>query len=184
MLISDIIARIDELKPNKYTSATKLNWINHVDGIIWNEIYKHTAFTDIMRQAGVSAYNLPEGVDFNLVTDVYVDGKPIYLITYENFETTGYFRGTDGKLNIYPAPTVSDVSPGLRIVYRVPFTPHSATSEQAYMPAPHDKAYDDYIAAMIDKYNRDMDGYNNNTAFFNNSMKEYAEWYFNRRQEE
>lgn len=184
MLISDIIARIDELKPNKYTSATKLNWINHVDGIIWNEIYKHTAFTDIMRQAGVSVYNLPEGVNFEHVTNVYINGNDIYKISHRDFETTGYYRGTDGKLNIYPVPTEDDTSPKLRIAYRLPFAPHTDNTEDAFIPSPYDKAYDDYLMAMFSKYNDDMDGYSNYSAFFNNDIKEYADWYNDHKQEE
>jgi len=177
MLISAIITRIDELKPNGYTSTTKLGWINQVDGMIWNEIYKHTGFSDILRLANTAAYALPTGVDFNLVTEVYVDGEPILPITFKDFETTGYYRGTDGKLNIYPVPTASDTVAGLREVHRLPFVPHTAISESIYMPVPYDKAYDDYICAMIDKYNQDMEGYNNNMSFYNADTKEFAAWY-------
>jgi hypothetical protein len=45
------------------------------------------------------------------------------------------------------------------------------------MQPPFDKAYDDYIAAMIDKYNLDMEGYNNNVNFYNAGIKEYIDWY-------
>ena len=182
MKISEIIARVDDLKPNGYSFTTKLGWINHVDGMVWNEIYKYTGFTNIARQAGVSAYDLPVGVDFNLVTNVYVDGKEIYLISHRDFETTGYYRGVDGKLNIYPTPTENDAAPGLRVAYRLPFVPHTNAEEEAYIPAPYDKAYDDYIAAMIDKYNREYDEYNNNMNFYNNSIKEYAVWYNNHKE--
>jgi len=176
MLISAIITRIDELKPNHYTETTKLSWINQVDGIVWNEIYKYTSFSDVLRLANTAGYALPTGVDFGLVTEVYVDGEPIHLITYKDFETTGYYRGVDGKLNIYPVPTINDVTAGLRIVYRTPFAPHTAVTNEAYLPAPFDIAYDDYISAMIDKYNQEFDGYNNNMGFYNNNLKEYAAW--------
>lgn len=183
MLISEIIARIDSLKPNKYTSAVKLGWINQVDGMIWDELYKYTEFADIMREEGVAEYELPNGVKFEMITNVYVDGMEIYKISHRDFETTGYYRGTDGKLNIYPVPTEDDTEAGLRIAYRMPFTPHEEDTEDVFMQPPFDKAYDDYIAAMIDKYNLDMDGYNNNMAFYNNSVKEYIDWYNDHKQE-
>ena len=177
MLISAKITQIDELKPNSYSSPTKLGWINYVDGAVWNEIYKYTGFSDVMRLTGVAAYALPVGVDFNLVTNVYIDGEEIFKIDFKDFETTGYYRGADGKLNIYPVPTANDVTAGLRIIHRLPYVPHAATTEEAYMPGPYDKAYDDYLMAMIDKYNQEMDGYNNNLGFYNGGIKEYATWY-------
>lgn len=183
MQIKDIIARIDELKPNKYTAGTKLSWVNQVDGMIWDEIYKYTDFTDVMRQQGETAYDLPVGVKFEQVTNVYLNGKEIYKISHRDFETTGYFRGIDGKLNIYPVPTTDDTTASLRIIHRLSYEPHAADTEEAFMHPPYDKVYDDYIAAMIDKYNQDMDGYNNHTAFYNGGIKEYADWYNDHKQE-
>lgn len=184
MEISDIIARADGLKPNKYTTAAKLDWINHVDGMVWNEIYKHTGFADVLRQANTAAYDLPEGINFEQITNVYIDGKDIYKISHRDFETTGYYRGTDGKLNIYPVPNEDDTSPKMRIAYRLPFTPHEDDTEDVFIPSPYDKAYDDYLMAMFCKFNDDMDGYNNYTAFYNNDIKEYADWYNDHKQEE
>jgi hypothetical protein len=184
MRICDIITRIDGLKPNKYSSTTKLSWINQVDGMIWDELYKYTGFADIMRLEDTAAYDLPEGIKFEHITNVYVEGIEIYKISHRDFETTGYFRGTDGKLNIYPVPTEDDTEAGLRIAYRMSFTPHEEDTEDVFMQPPFDKAYDDYIAAMIDKYNLDMDGYNNNLDFYNAGIKEYADWYSDHKQEE
>ena len=184
MKISEIIARADGLKPNKYTATTKLGWINHVDGMVWDEVYKHTGFIDVPRQAGIAAYALPEGVNFEQVTNVYIDGDDIYKISHRDFETTGYYRGTDGKLNIYPVPTEDDVSPKLRIAYRLPFTLHTADTEDVFIQSPYDKAYDDYLMAMFYKFNEDMDGYSDYVAFYNNDIKEYADWYNDHKQEE
>ncbi len=152
--------------------------------MIWEEIYKHTGFTDIMRQKDIAAYDLPVGVKFEQVTNVYLDGKEIYKISHRDFETTGYFRGVDGKLNIYPVPTENDTAAGLRIAYRPPYVSHTADTEEVFMQSPYDKAYDDYLAAMIDKYNQDMDGYNNNLDSYNGNIKDYADWYKDHKQEE
>lgn len=184
MKINEIVARIDGLKPNKYTATTKRDWINQVDGMIWEEVYKYTGFADIMREEGVAAYSLPVGVRFEMITNVYVDSDDIHKISHRDFETTGYFRGVDGKLNIYPVPSEDDTVAGLRIAYRLPFTPHAADTEEVYIQPPYDKVYDDYISAMIDKYNQNMDGYNNHMGFYNNSIKEYIDWYNDHKQEE
>jgi hypothetical protein len=45
------------------------------------------------------------------------------------------------------------------------------------MQSPYDKAYDDYNAAMIDKYNQEMDGFNNNMTFYNGDFDDFADWY-------
>ena len=178
MKISEIIARVDDLKPNKYSAEIKLDWINRVDGMIWNDVYQYTGIAEIMRQQGVSAYDLPQNIKFEMVKKVYVDGRQIYIIENGDIETTGYYRGTDGKLNIYPVPAKDDdTTPGLKIVYRLPFTSHASVDEEPFMQPPFDKAYDDYIAAMIDKYNLDMEGYNNNVNFYNAGIKEYIDWY-------
>ena len=178
MKISEIIARVDGLKPNKYSAEIKLDWINRVDGMIWDDVYQYTDIAEIMRQQGVSAYDLPQNIKFEMVKKVYVDGRQIYIIENGDIETTGYYRGTDGKLNIYPVPAKDDdTTPGLKIVYRLPFTPHASADEEPFMQPPFDKAYDDYIAAMIDKYNLDMEGYNNNVNFYNAGIKEYIDWY-------
>jgi hypothetical protein len=175
--ISTLITRITELKPNAYTSTTFLGWFNHVDGAVWNEIYKYTAPLDILRQANVSAYDLPVGISFNMITEVYLEGDPIHPIENGEPDTTGYFRGVDGKINIYPAPAENDVKTGLRIVYKLPYIKHESVDEEVFMQSPYDKAYDDYNAAMIDKYNQEMDGFNNNMTFYNGDFDDFADWY-------
>jgi hypothetical protein len=177
MLISAIITRINTLKQNRYATATKLDWINHVDGAVWNEVYKHTGFSDVSRVNGQAAYSLPAGVTYELVAKVYVDGEEIFPITYEDYETTGYYRDSTGKVAIYPIPTASDITPGLRIVYRLPFTQHAAITEAVYVLTPYDKVYDDYCFAMMDKYNQENEKYQNSMAFYNASFKEYVNWY-------
>jgi hypothetical protein len=39
--------------------------------------------------------------------------------------------------------------------------------------APYDKLYVDYILAQIDYYNKDFEGYNNNSYLFNELLDEY-----------
>lgn len=177
MKISNIITRIDILKPNGYPPDSKLEWINHVDGAVWNELYKYTGFQDVLRKAGVSEYPLPENVDFSLVLKVFIEGEEIYKIDYKDFETTGFYRTPNGKLGIYPVPKSDDTEAGLRIVYKLPFIPHGSIEENAYIPSPYDKVYDNYISAMIDKYNQEMEKYQNSMAFYNSSFNEYADWY-------
>lgn len=177
MKICDVIVRIDRQKPNDYSPDDKLEWINHVDGAVWNELYQYTGFVDILRKAGESEYPLPEGINFDLVLKVYVDGDEIFKIDYKDFETTGFYRTPTGKLGIYPVPKSDDIKPGLRVAYKLPFIPHSSIEEDVYIPSPYDKVYDDYISAMIDKYNQEMDKYQNSMTFFNSSFNEYAEWY-------
>jgi hypothetical protein len=166
--ISDIITRFDELKPNKYSSATKLGWINHVDGSVWNELYKYTAIAALTKTGG--AYDLPAGVTFDHLISVFVDGDEIFKVSTPN--TTGYYRNSTGKLVVYP-----DTTGTVSIVHKLPFVPHAAITEDVYIPAPYDKVYDDYLTAMVDKYNQEMDKYANSLNFYNASFDEFAAWY-------
>lgn len=43
MKISDLINFVDVVKPNAFSDAVKLSWINEVEGKIWCEIYLRDA---------------------------------------------------------------------------------------------------------------------------------------------
>jgi len=177
MKISSIISNINELKPNIYTPSTKLDWINHVEGAAWNEVFKYLAPVDISRVSGQASYDLPARVTFDRIAKVFVDGEEMYPIDYSMFETTGYYRDSNNRLAIYPIPDSNDTTPGLRVVYRTPFTPHGSIDEDVLIPSPYDKLYWQYISAMIDWFNNEYENYNNSIGLYNTSFQEFKDWY-------
>lgn len=168
MQISAIVARFDSLKKNNYTLDVKLGWVNHVDGDVWDNVCKHAATVALAKSDG--AYNLPAGVTFGHLLKVFLDGEEIFKANSP--ATTGYHSDPSGKIIVYP-----DATGAVEISHKVPFTPHAAATEQAFIPAPYDKVYDDYLSAMVDKYNREFDLYNSSMKFYNASFDEYAAWY-------
>lgn len=177
MLISDVITYVNELAPNPYQNTTKLDWINHVEGSIWNEIYKFTTFADISRVLLQAAYDLPIGISFSDIVRVFVEGEELFLIDYKDFNTTGFYRTSTGKLGIYPVPTANDVVASLRVVYKIPFPKFTVMGDTLSVKEPYSKLYSQYLFAMIDWFNKEYDNYNNAIAMFNASFAEFADWY-------
>lgn len=91
-------------------------------------------------------------------------------------DTTGYFRGSDGKLNIYPVPTADDVIAGLEIKYLIPFTRHAADTENVYVDAPYEKMYYEYLIAKMHCFSKDYASYNNWADMFNGTFGEYIDF--------
>lgn len=182
MPISDYTTILDtDLRPgNPYSAALKLQWINEVEGSIWNDIYKYKTSIGILRLTGIAAYALPAGVDFNKITNVYVDGIEIKRIDASFKDTTGYFRGSDGKINIYPLPTANDDAAGLTVSYLTPVTKHTLDSETPYAESPFDRMYYEYLCAKVDLFLKNYDDYTNSIAQFNTTYKEYVIWWADR----
>jgi hypothetical protein len=175
MKVSDVITYIDELKENKFTNPNKLRWVNDVDARVWADIYKYTDFKEVATVIGQAAYSIPDSVDFSRVEAVFVNGVKIHKIDHSALNTTGYYRGADGKINIYPVPTTAGQT--IRIAYSLPFTEHASVNDDVLVSAPYSKIYWQYISAQIDWFKDDIDKYNNSIGLFNASMKEYALWW-------
>jgi hypothetical protein len=173
--MSDVIAYIDELKANKYGQGNKIRWVNDDDGIVWSEIYKYTDFKEVSTVIGQAAYAIPDSVDFSRIEAVFVNGVKIHKIDHSMLNTTGYYRGADGKINIYPVPTVAGQT--IRIAYNLPFAAHTTVDDDVLVSEPYSKIYWQYISAQIDWFNDDIVKYNNSITLFNTSMKEYADWW-------
>ena len=39
MTLSDVIQRVDEIKPNAFTNKTKTEWLNEVEGMVQTEVF-------------------------------------------------------------------------------------------------------------------------------------------------
>lgn len=55
MTVGDAITKIDAIRPNQYTNAQKVDWLNAVDGQIFVEIIKTHHDADIHHFDGYSA---------------------------------------------------------------------------------------------------------------------------------
>lgn len=174
--INEILQIADALKANTYDIPVKLQWINEVDGSIWTELFKYKKTAIIEITEDISAYSLPEGANFNRITNAYLDGIEIPKLSNAQYKTTGISRGDNGNLILYPVPIESGE---LVISYVESYIPHSisdiATTE-VLAESPYDKMYIHYLSAMIDFTRREFSSYNNTLQLFNQAYIEYAEW--------
>ena len=174
--INEILQIADTLKANTYDISAKLQWINEVDGSIWTELFKYKKTAIIETTEGITTYPLPEGANFNRITNAYLDGIEIPKLSNAQYKTTGISRGDTGKISLYPAPTENGE---LVVSYVESYIPHSisdmATTE-VLAESPYDKMYIHYLSAMVDFTRREFSSYNNTLQLFNQAYIEYAEW--------
>ena len=168
MYIKDIIIALNEVKPNPYSSTVKLDWVNHVEGAAWNEVFKYTSIATLVKVNGI--YNLPAGVSFNNIVDIYVDGDPIGKVATPS--TTGYLRNSNTSIIIYPVTTDT-----VELVYLQPFVAHTSIEDAVLIPEPYSKVYWQYISAMVDVFNKETKNYDNSVGLYNASFKEFMDWW-------
>jgi hypothetical protein len=174
--INAILQLIDSLKTNTYDTGVKLQWINEIDGNIWTELFQYKATATITLEDGKTNYALPAGVNFNRITQAFIDGDEIPKVSKSQYKTTGISRGTGATIDLYPVPTGAGE---LAIVYLEEYVPHLASAvmtDTVLAEDPFDKIYILYLSAMIDFNRREFNAYNNNLILFNSAFTEYAEW--------
>jgi hypothetical protein len=179
--ILNIKTFLNSMKPESttITDAVLIQLINEVDGSIHYGIYKEKLVSDISLVANTAEYDLPTGVTFDLIDQVYLNDIPLIKIDESYKDTTGYLRGsTNSKVKLYPVPEESDKggNKSLRIVYLKPFAKHTATSDTVLVSAPHDKIYYEYCSAKISLFNENTATYNNMITIYNASLAEYEQW--------
>lgn len=178
--IQEIINRVDEIKLNTYSENAKTTWINQVEGWVKDKIIQTYGYFDISRIKGQAAYDLPSGVSFSNIVMAYMDKYPIHKLDARSHEKTGYFLGADGKINIYPEPGQDDTTPRMRFVYKLSHIPYKYPEDkdaELLVSSPYDAIYENYVYAMIDWHNREFSAYNNTMAMYNESWREFANWY-------
>jgi hypothetical protein len=176
--LQNILDFFGSIRPGQpYSSTVIIQFVNEVDGSIWNELYRYKTSADILRVNGQAAYSLPAGFDFNDVINTFVDGVEIPRIDASMYQTTGYYRDSTGKLVIYPVPTASDSSAGLHVVHNVPYTKHTALTDTSLVPAPFDRMYYEYLTAKYDFLRKDFNSYNNEVDAFSGTWGEHVTWW-------
>jgi hypothetical protein len=176
--ISDLIAKIDARKPNPYTAADKLGWINEVDATVKKHINPTYLVSEIARVKDQAAYALPAGVTVDDVVHVFVAGVHYPRIDARAYKRAGYYKDTadSTKIGLYPVPTAADAagSPQVKVTYREPFAAHAADTEEALLPAEWTNIYLAYVFAQMAYLQEDYASYNNHQAMYNSLLDTYA----------
>lgn len=183
--ITNIKTFLNSIKPESTTisDAALIQLINEVDGSVHYNIYKEKLTSDIALVEDTAEYDLPTGVTFDLIDQVYLNDIPLVKIDESYNDTTGFLRGsTDNKVKLYPVPDTSDEggNKSLRIVYLKPFAKHTSVSDTVLVATPHDNIYYEYCSAKVSLFNENVPQYNNMITIYNTSMAEYEKWYAER----
>lgn len=106
MTVQQIITRVDELRPNQYTNAQKIEWLAELDDIIWHEVVLTHAIPDGLdeyvpytedemtatllapdRYCGLYEYWLYAKMDAaNMEMDKYANDMALYNAYYSQYE--------------------------------------------------------------------------------------------------
>ncbi len=187
MILKDVIAYADAVKPNAFTDATKTHWINEAEGMIManvmlatievmrNYIYKYTS---TWTGAGITfpttaTMLLPTRSDFSIGGTVVVSNLVANSVNNSATKRKILDISEDGLTLTFAAGT-----------FTVGLTADSAGtltfdgSETVLLVlAPFDKVYRSYLCAMIDYANGEYDRYNNSMQMFNRQLSEFTGWY-------
>jgi len=107
--VATFITELDSRFPNAYSDATKLAFVNDVELGIYEQIHKEETVKYYNRTKNLYQYSLPTGVLFEDVIALYVDGIEYEKNTSAEYKMNNSYFYEDGKINIYPVPTISDV---------------------------------------------------------------------------
>jgi hypothetical protein len=173
--IAEIIAKVDELRPNRFSDTLKIGWCSDVDIAIRNDLIPVYASHPISRVKDQAAYDLPEDVSFDDIVTVYVDEKPIAKIDIRSLNRQGYYYAND-KINFYPVPGQTDTKAGITLIAKERLTPYTDTEQELIAPVPYSRIYEWYLFAMIKYFDDDIEGYNNDMQQFNAAWDEYAKY--------
>lgn len=181
MKIQDVVSYVNDVRKNAYSTAAKIVMISDVDSRVRDEIMKTFTYNDIMRVQDQAAYDMPSGVTFDQIVKVFVDGSEIIKLDYRSFERVGYYLDTNGKIELYPVPTVSDTEAGVRIVSQDRLTRYTQANYDddvdLLIPEPYSNLYAEWILAQMNYLDKQYEDYNNDVVVFNNNFKAFANWY-------
>lgn len=166
-----IIDRLNAIKPSAsaYSDPAKLSWINEVSADIWENILDYTNTVEIATGSGGSTYALPEGVEFEDLRQVFINGDEYPRSS--GYKTMGYTRSGESTVKIYPPIEIGDT---LDIQIHVPFAPHQM-DDYVLVETPYDRMYMFFISAMIDYSREDFASYNNGIAMYTAAVSDYRD---------
>ena len=88
--INDVIEKVDKLKPNTYDSKDKFDWINELDGLIFQNILSRAEDTDFT----FTPYDYETDIDADVLVQAPYNDIYFYFLSakidYNDNEITSY----------------------------------------------------------------------------------------------
>ena len=187
MTIAELLAYVDEIKPNSFSNATKTIWINEAEGLVQTDVMLLASteiityvYSKVWTGSGISFTDtetmvLPSASGMSAGGYITISGLSTYSGNNKSTAIKIVTVSADQKTLTFADGTFSSVgTAGDSGTATVTFS--GANTELLVYP-PHDKLYRTYLLAMIDFANGEYTKYNNSIAMFNAQMSEYMEWY-------
>lgn len=163
-----------------YEDSVILKYINIVESNL--DVIKDYRIYNYARILGEYQYDLPDGVEFDDVYGLRVNGiryKKVDVREYKKLRTYWY---ENGKLCIYPACSDTDnpSDPKIRTVYK--YRPDkkligNIDSDELYIPEKHIEIYDFFLMAKIAYLQKEYQEHHNHMMSFNNAVSEFERWW-------
>lgn len=187
MKISELITYIDAVKPNSFTTDTKVLWLNEVEGLFMADVMLldtediqtyHYVYSSTYTTAGISfpteeTMLLPERSDFHIGGTVVVADLVTHAANNSATEREILDISDDGLTLTFADDTFTV---GLALDSAGTLTFDGSLTE-LLVPPPHDNIYRTYLGAMIDYANGEYDRYNNSMILFNKQFGSLTAWY-------
>lgn len=156
MTIEEVLAQVDELKPNQYSDTVKISWLSKLDSKIFVEVIsRYEVEKEEVEEEAEEEEVIPKGragEDPDIPEDV-----PILPDIPEHEPEEEEDEETD--ITVFNGYTVNDMSTTLLV-------------DDAYADL-----YVDYIFAQIDYNNQELDRYSNSMFMFNSKYADYKNFY-------
>ena len=81
MLLAELIATIDEIKPNQYTKEQKVRWLSEIEGIVVDDVLNNYEGNDIE----FTSYEYENDMEKELLvperfSDIYINYIKIFIL--------------------------------------------------------------------------------------------------------
>ena len=157
MKIIDAINQVDRLKPNMYGMQIKIQWLSRLDKRIFEEIF----LTHVLSDEEKDPFLQEDGTDDSSSGDSTDDGSSDGS-SDDSTDDTGTVAGNGWqRLELYGRPPEFEEE---KLVFKG-YT-EDDTETELLVAEPYDEMYVHWLAAQIDWYNREYEGYNNENAMF------------------
>jgi len=152
MTLTDVITAVEAIKDNNYGDNVIIGWCSDIDQAVAQKLMKKYKVFTVSRIKDQASYDLPAGVDLNDIDTLFVDKIPVPKIDLRSYEKPGYYLDMDDetKFGIYPIPTQSDVTAGIRGVYLwKPARYTAAYTDPLLVPDQFDRIYAEFCLAKL-----------------------------------
>lgn len=179
MTLTDVIAAVEAIKDNNYGDSAIIGWCSDIDQAVAQKMMKkYKAFT-VSRVKDQASYALPADVDFTDIDTLYVDKEPVQKIDLRSYEKSGYYLDMDDetKFCIYPVPTQSDTTAGIRGIYLwKPARYTAAYTDALLVPDKFERIYSEFCLAKLYMLGEEAIWYRNYMSLYNGTWDELAKW--------